>query len=148
MFVQGNKKLQNVCHILGIVLWRMREMQVNVIQTLHYYGPNVELNKQLVSVVKRCRNVMVPISCMSVMLQMVLGYSFCPLSCLGHLESLCCYGYCFIIVRNIFSNFFPKIYCGHFSDFFESPLTVDLWTFNVVNHPWLCCHFCLVTTSS
>jgi hypothetical protein len=62
-----------MCHILGIALWRMREMQVNVIHTLHYYGCNVEVNKQHASVVKRCRNVMVPISCMSVMLQMVLG---------------------------------------------------------------------------
>jgi len=71
------------CHILDIVLRRMREMQVNVIQTLHYYGSNVEVNKQHVSVVKRCRNVMVPISCTSVMLQMVLGYLFLPVIILG-----------------------------------------------------------------
>ena len=61
-------------------------MQVNVIQTLHYNGSNVEVNKQHVNVVKRCRKGMVPISWESVMLQMVLGYSFCPLSYLGHLE--------------------------------------------------------------
>jgi hypothetical protein len=73
-------------------------MQVNIIQTLHYYGSNVEVNKQHVSVVIRCRNVMAPISCTSVILQMVLGYSFCPLSYLGHLESLCCYGYYFKIL--------------------------------------------------
>lgn len=66
-------------------------MQVNLIQTLHYYGSNIEVKKQHVSVVKRWRNVMVPISCRSVMQQMVLDYSFCPLSYLGHLERLCCY---------------------------------------------------------
>jgi len=32
-------------------------MQVNVIQTLHYYGYNVKVNKQHGSVLKRCRNV-------------------------------------------------------------------------------------------
>jgi hypothetical protein len=64
-----------MCHILGIVLWGMREMQVNVIHTLHYYGSNVEVNKQHVNVVKRCRDVMVPISCTSVMLQTVRHFA-------------------------------------------------------------------------
>jgi len=111
-------EVANVCHILGIVLWSMREIQVNVIQILHYCGSNVEVNKQHVSVVKRCRNVMVPIPCTLVMPQMVLGYSFYPFSYLGHLESLCCCGCYFIIAINIFANLFRQIYCGHFSDFF------------------------------
>jgi hypothetical protein len=86
MFVHGNSmKLQNGYHIL-VVLWTMREMQVDVIQTLHFYGCNVKVNKQHGSLLKRCRNVMVPISCKSVTLQMVLGYSFCLLY-LGNLES-------------------------------------------------------------
>jgi hypothetical protein len=55
-------KLHNVFHILGIVVWWIREMQVNVIQTLHYHGYNVKVNKQHGSVLKRCRNVLVPIS--------------------------------------------------------------------------------------
>jgi hypothetical protein len=123
------------CHILGIVLWTMREMQVNVIQTVRNYGSNVEVNKQHVNVVKRCRKVMVPISWESVMLQMVLGYSFCPLSYLGHLESLCCYGYYFIIFLNIFEKFFPQIYCGHLSNFFWKSSQCGFMNFSVVNHP-------------
>jgi hypothetical protein len=109
----------------------MREIQVNVTKILHYYGSNVEVNKQRVSVVKSCRNVMVPISCTSVMLQMVLGYSFYPLSYFGHLESLCCCGCYFIIAINIFANLFPQIYCGYFSNFFLEVLSVWIYELSV-----------------
>jgi hypothetical protein len=52
-------KLQNVLHNLGIVLWWIRGMPVNVTQTFHYYGYNVIVNKQRGSVLKKmqeCNN--------------------------------------------------------------------------------------------